>query len=245
MKLEMKQIFSVVHPNQSFIAEHTHRYHELVYCLEGSGSVFIGSKKHKFRTGNYYITHRNTPHSEMNDSSCRIIYFYFDAPCDSVREGAYTDYNGRIKTTVQRLYEESMQNLIHKEKMCTALVSEILIETERTALRPAGTENIYSVLQHIEENIDREIDLKQFAATLGYSYDRFRHIFKDYTGLSPHQYIINARIEKVKFLMTLNPDASLTELAYSCGFTSSSQFSNIFRTKEGITPSQYIKMHLE
>lgn len=242
MNSEMKQIFSVVHPAEHTIVEHTHKYHELVYCLDGKGSVFIDSKKHKFHTGTYYITHRSAPHSEKCSSSSRIIYFYFDAPKEAVVQGAYTDYNGRIRSTVQKLYEESMKNLVHKEKMCSALLSEILIEAERAALSPGNQENIYSVLQYIDENIDRDIDLKQFASHHGYSYDRFRHIFKEHTGVSPHQYIINARIEKVKFLMTLNPNASLTDLAYSCGFTSSSQFSNIFKTKEGITPTEYIKL---
>ncbi len=242
MNSEMKQIFSVVHPAEHTIAEHTHKYHELVYCLEGKGNVFIDSKRHKFHTGTYYITHRATPHSEKSNECSRIIYFYFDAPKETVTEGAYTDYNGRIRSTVKKLYEESMKNLVHKEKMCSALLTEILIEAGRAAAYPGNEESIYSVLQYIDENIDREIDLKQLAARHGYSYDRFRHIFKEHTGVSPHQYIINARIEKVKFLMTINPNASLTELAYGCGFTSSSQFSNIFRAKEGMTPTEYIKL---
>lgn len=245
MNSEMKQIFSAVHPAEHTIDEHTHKHHELVYCLEGKGSVIINSKKHKFHTGTYYILRRGTPHIEKSYGPSSIIYFHFDVPEERVTEGSFADHNGRIRTAVQKLYEESLKNLVYKKEMCSCLLNEILIEAHRTAMAPGNEENIYCVFKYIDENIDGDIDLKQFASGLGYSYDRFRHIFKEHTGISPHQYIINARIEKVKFLMTINPNASLTELAHSCGFSSSSQFSNIFKAKEGMTPTEYIKMKSE
>lgn len=240
MKKELKKIVSIYHPNGFFGNDHTHAYHEMVYCLEGSGSVHIRGEKMNFSTGNYYITRSGTPHSEYDSSACRIIYFFFDAPVDRIREGAYTDYRGTVASAVKQLYEESTRVLPHKEEMVSILISQLLIEAERSSEQGHKSQDFSSVLQYINENIEQPFDFKQVAAQYHYSYDRFRHIFKERAGISPHQYVLDQRIKRAKFLLSLNPNNSLTEIAFSCGFTSSSQFSNIFFAKTGMTPTAYI-----
>ena len=105
MKKELKEIVSICHPNGFWGNDHIHAHHEMVYCFEGCGFVHIKGKKMNFSTGNYYITHSGTPHSECDSDACRIIYFFFDAPLDRIREGAYTDYKGNVASIVKQLYE--------------------------------------------------------------------------------------------------------------------------------------------
>ena len=241
MQKELKKIVSIYHPNGFRGNDHTHQYHEIVYCLEGEGFVHIRGKKMKFSTGNYYITHSGTTHAEYDNCASRIIYFFFDAPAETIREGTYTDYKGNVASLVKRLYEESKQTLPHKEKMIDILISQLLIEAERASEQISNSSDFSLILQYINENIEQTIDFKQMATQYHYSYDRFRHIFKERVGTSPHQYVLNQRIEKSKFLLSFNPNISLTEIAFACGFTSSSQFSNIFVAKTGMTPYQYKK----
>lgn len=240
MKKELKKIVSICHPNGFLGNDHIHAHHEMVYCLEGCGFVHIKGKKMNFSTGNYYITHSGTPHSECDSDACRIIYFFFDAPLDRIREGTYTDYKGNVASIVKQLYEESKQEFLHKEEMVSILISQLLIEAERASNQNQEPQDFSLVLQYINENIEQPFDFKQVAARYHYSYDRFRHIFKERAGISPHQYVLDQRIKRAKFLLSLNPNNSLTEIAFSCGFTSSSQFSNIFFAKTGMTPTAYI-----
>ncbi len=239
MQIKLGKIISVCHPNGFLGNEHTHPHNEMVYCFEGSGEVSIRGEKSKFSAGNYYLTHRHTPHAEKDDQACRIIYFFFDAPPEMICEGAYTDYSGNIGSIIRRLYAESDRDLPKKEEMIRLLITQLLIEAERAAARRSERRDFFKILQYVKENLEHPIDFKTLAAQYHYSYDRFRHIFKDLTGCSPHQYVLHQRIEKARFLLSLNPSTSLTEIAFDCGFTSSSQFSNIFLTKTGMTPSQY------
>lgn len=55
-----------------------------------------------------------------------------------------------------------------------------------------------------------------------------------------NEYILNARIQKAKYLLQ-NEDLSISEVAQKTGFSSSTYFSTVFRSKTGITPSQFKK----
>ena len=241
MKVTCKNLVSICHTDGFIMKKHTHSSHELVYCLEGQGTAQIENQKSEFSTGNYYITRAGTQHIEKDEGHTRIIYFYFDAPSEMVPEGIHTDRDSGILWAVKRLQRELEGEKYFREDMIRSLITQILIETIRTVGGYTGKEGMRDVLQYIDENIGSEIDFKTLAAEQHYSFDRFRHIFKEYTGLSPHQYVIRARIEKAQFLLKLNPGLSLTELSYNCGFSSSSHFSKAFRTRVGMTPSEYVR----
>jgi len=241
--IRLIQCIFIQHPDE-FYVEHMHNHHEMVYCLEGDGEVFIRGKRMKFSTGNYYVVHRASPHAEKDCRSCRIIYFHFDAPDSLIHEGSYTDYDGSVASIVKRLHQESESTLSKKEEMLRALITQLLIEAERAAENTHPERNLVLLMQYINENIEQDFDFHQLAAQHHYSYDRFRHLFKLHSGLSPHQYILRQRIEKAKFALQLNPHTSITEIAYQCGFSSSAQFCNQFAARVGIPPSQYRKQLL-
>ncbi|MBR3893878.1 MAG: helix-turn-helix domain-containing protein [Clostridia bacterium] len=239
--MQLRQIISISHPNGFSGSEHTHAHHEMVYCFEGSGSIFIRGKKTNFSTGNYYLTRGKTLHAEKDDRACRIIYFLFDAPEEMICEGAYTDYSGNVGSLVKRLYEEAGGELAQKEKMIELLISQLLLEARRASLPTSEQQDFSRILQYINENLEQSTDFRQMAAQYHYSYDRFRHLFKARVGCSPHQYVLRQRVERAKFLLSLKANDSLTKIAFDCGFVSSSQFSNVFFAKTGMTPTQYKK----
>ncbi|MBE6685946.1 MAG: helix-turn-helix domain-containing protein [Ruminococcaceae bacterium] len=238
MNIICKRLVSLYHPNGSSVKKHTHNGHELVYCLEGKGSAGIEDKRYGFSSGNFYITRRGTLHSEAVREGTRIIYFYFEAPAELVCEGMFADYEGTVLSLVNKLKTEADTNEVFKEEMTECLIKTVLIETAR--IKENGRPTLNSVLQYINENIEKDIDFRALAEKLHYSYERFRHLFKEHTGMSPHQYLITQRLEKAKFLLKLDSGASLTEISYNCGFSSSSHFAKAFRSKEGMSPSEYL-----
>src|ERR1700758_1977763 len=72
----------------------------------------------------------------------------------------------------------------------------------------------------------------------GYSRNHFLRMCREATGCTPHQYFLQLRIEKAQSLMK-NRFLRIVDIADSCGFTSQSQFSRVFRKVVGLTPSQY------
>lgn len=88
--------------------------------------------------------------------------------------------------------------------------------------------------EHIESNLSGE----QIAEDIGMSYSSFRRFFKQYTGFTPTQYILELKINKSKELLT-NTELSCQEIAFELGFNTPSHFNMVFQKKTGMTPHQY------
>lgn len=94
-----------------------------------------------------------------------------------------------------------------------------------------------NVLAFIEENLGQPLTLAELAAQATLSEYHFARMFRQSTGLAPHQYVMQRRMEKAKALVQ-NTATPLTDIALACGFNSASHFSNRFRSATGMTPSQ-------
>ena len=94
------------------------------------------------------------------------------------------------------------------------------------------------VLEMLESDLTVAPSVSQLASVVGLSPAHFCTAFKQSTGYSPHQYLLNRKIAHAKELMA-DRRLSLTEVALSCGFGSSSQFATTFRRIDSVTPSAY------
>lgn len=91
------------------------------------------------------------------------------------------------------------------------------------------------VIDYINAHLDRDIKLADIAELVGVSQYYFCHLFKQSFGITPHQYLIQQRIEQAKLLLP-NRELSLAEIAQECGFTDQSHFTKHFKRLVGITP---------
>ncbi|MEM7725976.1 MAG: AraC family transcriptional regulator [Cyanobacteria bacterium P01_A01_bin.45] len=96
------------------------------------------------------------------------------------------------------------------------------------------------VIEYVHENFHQDISLSEIAHTLEMSRYHFSRLFKKSMGISPYQYVMQQRIEKVKKLLN-NKENSLTiaEIALKCGFANQSHLTKYFRQITGITPKVY------
>jgi len=97
---------------------------------------------------------------------------------------------------------------------------------------------IESIRFEMRQNTSEEIDLTAVAKKHNVSYSFFRKMFKKYTGVSPGQYHLQLRITRAKELL-ISTDKSIKEISYELGFQSIFYFSNLFKKKEGVTPSHF------
>lgn len=88
------------------------------------------------------------------------------------------------------------------------------------------------------EHIEGSFTGEQIADKIGMSYSSFRRFFKQYTGFTPTQYIIELKLNKSKELLT-NTELSCQEIAYELGFNTPSHFNMMFQKKTEMTPHQY------
>lgn len=92
----------------------------------------------------------------------------------------------------------------------------------------------------IEQNLHSALTIANLATQVGLSEYHFAHMFKQSTGLAPHQYVLQKRLEKSHHL-ALHSGKELTEIALDCGFSSASHFSARFKQHYGYAPSQLRK----
>jgi len=90
----------------------------------------------------------------------------------------------------------------------------------------------------IRENLTTEQTFEQIACQLNMSYSWFRRLFKQYTGFSPTQYLLEIKIQKAKELLA-STTMPIKEIAYELNFESPGYFITFFKSKIGISPKAY------
>jgi AraC-like DNA-binding protein len=97
---------------------------------------------------------------------------------------------------------------------------------------------IEAIRFEMRQKMEEELNLRELAKKHNVSYSFFRKMFKKYTGVSPGQYHLQLRITRAKELL-ISTDKSIKEISYELGFQSIFYFSNMFKKKEGVTPSYF------
>jgi AraC family transcriptional regulator len=97
---------------------------------------------------------------------------------------------------------------------------------------------VHRAVQHIHRNIGATLDVAGIAATTGVGVTHFSNTFKQVTGVSPHRYVLRARIERSRELLRMT-SLSVGEIAVAVGFAGQSHFCTAFRRETGVTPSRY------
>lgn len=93
----------------------------------------------------------------------------------------------------------------------------------------------------IDRNYGSTIDLHNIANAANFSKFHFIRLFTSIYGKTPHQYLIQVRIDNAKQL--LQDNHSVSDSCYMVGFDSITSFTGLFRKSTGSTPSAYQKQY--
>jgi AraC family transcriptional regulator len=94
------------------------------------------------------------------------------------------------------------------------------------------------VLEYVAAHLDGPLTLQRLGGVADMDVFRFIRAFKQATGLSPHRYILEARIARAKELLR-NRALSVTDVALQTGFATPSHFSVTFRRLANVTPREF------
>ncbi|TAG26772.1 MAG: AraC family transcriptional regulator [Burkholderiales bacterium] len=92
------------------------------------------------------------------------------------------------------------------------------------------------VADHVDQRIDRDISVEKLAQLVGLSEAHFARAFKQTTGVSPHKYVTERRLERGKRLLADTQD-SIAQIALDCGFADQAHFARSFAQHYGSSPS--------
>jgi len=100
-------------------------------------------------------------------------------------------------------------------------------------------ERVNRAIDHIVRNLSAPLRLEDVSETAGFSPFHFHRVFKSLLGETLNQFVKRLRLERALYLMSHAPNRSLTDVAFDCGFSSSSDFSRSFKQCYDAAPSLF------
>ncbi|HEY7609175.1 MAG TPA: AraC family transcriptional regulator [Alphaproteobacteria bacterium] len=92
----------------------------------------------------------------------------------------------------------------------------------------------------LDENADAPLDLDCAARGAGVSAFHFLRLFAAALGVTPHQYLVRARLRRAARLLA-DEERAITDIAYDVGFGDLSNFVRTFRRAAGVSPRAFRK----
>lgn len=94
-------------------------------------------------------------------------------------------------------------------------------------------------------NFERPVPVAELAAAAGLERHRFSLAMRATVGCTPHRWVLRRRVEEAKRLLAVpGRDASIAEVAATCGFADQAHLSGVFRRLVGTTPSAWRRERL-
>ena len=150
----------------------------------------------------------------------------------------------RIATLFElELHSGCLGGRLYGEYLARALATYLLRRYSRAGrpkgkAGPAGKHKIAAALQYIEANATQALSIPKLAKMVHLSPYHFARLFKQTTGLAPHQYVLHCRMEEAKRLLH-DTNLDLAEIAQRLGFRDQSHFTARFHKVTGATPKRW------
>jgi AraC family transcriptional regulator len=134
-----------------------------------------------------------------------------------------------------RLYGEALATAVAVHLLQHYAVCSPQLRSYRGGLPQA---RLRRVLEYMQAHLDQELSLAALASIAQMSPYYFSRLFKQSTGLSPHQYLLHQRVDRAKHLLA-DRRRKIAEVSDALGFPHQSHFTATFHTVMGITPGAY------
>ena len=141
------------------------------------------------------------------------------------------------------LRSHGMMGKLYVESLTQILVIHLLRHYS-TLTQPIASQNssfsriqLQQAIDYIHTYLNRDLSLTELASVVNISPTYFASLFKQEMGISPHQYVIQQRIERAK-VMLMKTDLAIADIALQVGFSSQSHLTQQFKRFTGMTPKQ-------
>lgn len=145
---------------------------------------------------------------------------------------------------VKSIHEDALagtpQGPLYAEALGAAALRRIAYLESRPSVREyAHTPMMRRAIEYIQANLGDALTIAMVANAVAFPGDLYAFIrtFKKANGLTPHQYIIEHRLQAARALI-VSGRCDITEAALHCGFSTASHFSATFRKRWGMSPSE-------
>ncbi|WP_252107178.1 MULTISPECIES: AraC family transcriptional regulator [unclassified Halomonas] len=238
---------------------HAHEEYAFGVTLGGRQDFFSGGQFHQSPPGNVIVFNPEEVHDGQSGGEHTLDYLmlYVDpdqlAPLFAEALGRPSGAGFRSPTTLMhdaklrtsilelaRLVTQGIGSCIDQENALyriaerTAQLGGAVVDKPR-ATRPEAM--LERAKAYIHAHLEQDISLDAISAAAHLSRYHFLRLFRQHYGITPHQYVINCRINAARAALT--EGALPSDVALRYGFSDSSHFNRRFKRIYAVTPSQY------
>lgn len=253
------------------LAFHCHNFYEILYVLEGEYASLVSNQTYHLKRGDFLlidqnVMHKYQPTESIGANSRRIILWvspgYLRELSGSDMELSDCFHLGEARAWHFPVYYEEMLRgyllriamdgelqgirrvmdrgyltlfFAHLNMLCNR--EESLLSGESISEHPL----VHQVQAYIEDHMGEMISLDQLAGQVHMSKYHFLRKFKELTGVTVHEHIMNQKLSRACELLLSG--AGITKAYQSTGFTEYSSFLRNFKRAFGISPGQYAKQN--
>ena len=227
-------------------------YH-ILYIKEGVCRLTVNKKTEMVEKGNIILFRpgQRQQYAFLKEDMSTSCYIHFTGVgCEHILDklgfsDEYVTYIGKSKR-FEDVFEQMVCEYSLKQNSYEYCVSGLLMQLLSMISRNSKiTKNkkpnklVEKACLRIYENLTT-ITIKELADECYLSVGRFSHIFKEVTGKSPLEYIIEMRLQKATDMLT-NTDFPISKIASDCGYPDQNYFSRLFKKVLGVSPSHFRK----
>jgi AraC family transcriptional regulator len=132
---------------------------------------------------------------------------------------------------------------LYRDSLATALAARIvhhhssLARASRSLRTAMPARKLKEVLAYVEDNLTRDLGLREIAGVVGLSVSHFKVLFRQSMGLPPHQYLIRRRVERAAAQLR-NGNSPIGQIALDNGFCHQSHLAFHIRRVLGVSPQE-------
>ena len=250
-KIENFYFSKAVDRRYSVSTQHYHPHFEIYYMREGSCRYFIDDRSFEVEAGDVIfipcgIIHR-TNYTTASHSRLLINFTEEYIPenlRDKLSNIRYLYRSREVARNIEDIFHKIEQEYAHPDEYTRTLLkchtTEMLYLMVRHpgALEEAttGNELIDAIVKYIKKNYMSDIKLSTVAKMKSVSPEHLSRTFKACTGLGFNEYVTLLRLRRAEELIKCEPDKTISEIAYECGFNDGNYFSYKFKKMYGISP---------
>lgn len=216
------------------------------------------------KCGNYFFEQTKGDHQIASQAKGIGVYLYpemvkelfdFDLSISDFE----TDYDATSVNTdlLMKNYIDGIEFLLDNPSVCND--SMIRIKLKEFILLLSNTENAPSILdfvsalfkpyeyefkQIIDKNILSSLTNSELAQLCGMSISTFQRTFQSVFSQTPSKYMLEQKLIKAKEMLT-DKDKRISEVAYDCGFQSTSTFNRSFKKHFKFSPTNFRLTEIE
>lgn len=141
-----------------------------------------------------------------------------------------------IERVARELWAENDGSSLRVDSLVLSLLLELRREDAELAL--ARGEAVRQAEHYLREHFHERVDLAQLARVVHVSPFHLHRLFRQATGTTPHEFVVDLRLQRSRELLA-RTELAVVDIATAVGFRSASHFANTFKRRFGVTPRQF------